>query len=111
MTAVSARLPAIDALRGLALFGILVVNMAAFHSGSGGIAPTGSATDALIAWLFTGKFILIFSFLIFLTIELGQLLLPTRVPDQTDVYIGTTGALLGVLAVQLLTRPRRSGSS
>jgi uncharacterized protein len=63
MTAVSARLPAIDALRGIALFGILVVNMAGFHSGIGGLAPAGSATDALIMWLFTGKFILIFSFL------------------------------------------------
>src|SRR5215813_5674600 len=67
MTAVSARLPAIDALRGIALFGILVVNLAAFHSGlsmaigGGGIAD--SATNAVILWLFTGKFILIFSFL------------------------------------------------
>jgi uncharacterized protein len=66
MTAVSARLPAIDALRGIALFGILVVNLAAFHSGvsmtiGGGVAD--SATNAVILWLFTGKFILIFSFL------------------------------------------------
>ena len=63
MTAVSDRLPAIDALRGIALFGILVVNLAAFHSGTGGINPSGSITDALIVWLFTGKFILIFSFM------------------------------------------------
>jgi uncharacterized protein len=66
MTAVSARLPAIDALRGIALFGILVVNLAGFHSGiswaiGGSIAD--SATNAVILWLFTGKFILIFSFL------------------------------------------------
>jgi glycopeptide antibiotics resistance protein len=51
--------------------------------------------------------ILIVSFLVFLTIELGQLLLPTRFPDQTDVYIGTAGGLIGVLAVRLLTRPNR----
>src|SRR5215468_6527542 len=64
MTAVSARLPAIDALRGIALFGILLVNMAGFHSGiSGGPGAAGSATGAVIMWLFTGKFILIFSFL------------------------------------------------
>ena len=71
MTVTSTRLPAIDALRGLALFGILVVNMAVFHSGiagmnlGGGLGATGwrnSATDAVITWLFTGKFILIFSF-------------------------------------------------
>jgi uncharacterized protein len=71
MTATSPRLPAIDALRGFALFGILVVNMAAFHSGiagmnlGGGLGASGwrnSAADAVIAWLFAGKFILIFSF-------------------------------------------------
>jgi uncharacterized protein len=71
MTAASSRLPAIDALRGFALFGILVVNLAAFHAGvagmtlSGGLGAAGwrnSAVDAAIAWLFTGKFILIFSF-------------------------------------------------
>jgi len=66
MTAVSARLPAIDALRGIALFGILVVNLAAFHSGGSMIMASGvadAATNAVILWLFTGKFILIFSFL------------------------------------------------
>src|SRR5512145_3532949 len=71
MTVASSRLPAIDALRGFALFGILVVNLGAFHAGiagmtlSGGLGAPGwrnSATDAVIAWLFTGKFILIFSF-------------------------------------------------
>jgi uncharacterized protein len=72
MTSVASRLPAIDALRGFPLFGILVVNMAAFHSGiagmnlGGGLGATGwrnGATDAVITWLFAGKFILIFSFL------------------------------------------------
>src|SRR5262245_13199548 len=72
MTPASTRLPAIDALRGFALFGILVVNMAAFQSGiagmnlGGGLGATGwrnSATDVVITWLFAGKFILIFSFL------------------------------------------------
>src|SRR5262245_50453020 len=68
MKAVSARLPALDALRGIALFGILVVNLAAFHYGpgmflAGGGGAADSAADAMILWLFTGKFILIFSFL------------------------------------------------
>lgn len=42
--------------------------------------------------------------MLFLGIELGQLLLPTRVPDQTDVYIATVGALAGMLAVRVLSR-------
>jgi uncharacterized protein len=72
MTTGSLRLPAIDALRGIALFGILVVNLAAFHSGIAGMNLGGGfgvmgwrngAADAVILWLFTGKFILIFSFL------------------------------------------------
>jgi uncharacterized protein len=72
MTAAAPRLPAIDALRGFALFGILVVNLAAFHSGvagmtlSGGLGAQGwrnTAVDGVITWLFVGKFILIFSFL------------------------------------------------
>lgn len=45
---------------------------------------------------------------LFLGLELGQLMLPSRVPDQTDVYIGTLGALLGVLLVTLVNRQRRA---
>lgn len=41
---------------------------------------------------------------IFLVIELGQILLPSRFPDQTDVYIGTAGAVAGVGLVRVLTR-------
>jgi len=72
MTTAAPRLPAIDALRGFALFGILVVNQAAFHSGlagmtlGGGLGAAGwrnTAADAAILWLFAGKFLLIFSFL------------------------------------------------
>jgi glycopeptide antibiotics resistance protein len=40
----------------------------------------------------------------FLIIELGQLLLPSRTPDQTDIYIGTLGAVVGMVAVRLLMR-------
>ena len=46
--------------------------------------------------------IAVVSFGVFLAIELGQLLLPSRYPDQTDVYIGTAGACLGMVAVRLL---------
>jgi glycopeptide antibiotics resistance protein len=41
---------------------------------------------------------------IFLVVELGQVLLPTRVPDQTDIYIGIGGALVGVLFIRLVAR-------
>lgn len=47
--------------------------------------------------------ILLVSGALFLAIELGQLLLPTRVPDQTDVYIALAGALSGMMAVRLVT--------
>jgi len=47
---------------------------------------------------------------LFLGLELGQLMLPSRVPDQTDVYIGTLGALIGVLLVTLLNRGRVRGA-
>lgn len=54
--------------------------------------------------------IAIVSFAIFLVIELGQLLLQSRYPDQTDVYIGTVGGCLGMVAVRLLI-PRRANRS
>ena len=45
---------------------------------------------------------------LFLALELGQLMLPSRVPDQTDVYIGTLGAAIGVALIWLVNRERRS---
>jgi glycopeptide antibiotics resistance protein len=48
--------------------------------------------------------ITIFAGFLFLVIELGQLLLPSRYPDQTDIYLGTFGAVLGLLAIMLLMR-------
>jgi uncharacterized protein len=66
------RLGAIDALRGFALLGILLVNEAAFRLGVSGMMPGGgaggtawrtTAVDAAIQWLVAGKFVLIFAFL------------------------------------------------
>lgn len=74
----------LDGLRGLALLGILVVNMTAFigfgmNDEAGRAAAVGSALDdfaeLLIAWLFNGKFYSIFSLLfgIGFAIQLGRL--------------------------------------
>ncbi len=61
----------VDALRGFALFGILVVNLVAFASPYYGLgipdpnaqSPAGQAAALLIAGLFETKFYLLFSFL------------------------------------------------
>ena len=65
------RLAQVDALRGFALFGILVVNIGVFASPfyTGGIhdpafsRPLDHAVGWLVAWLFETKFYLLFSFL------------------------------------------------
>ena len=55
-----------------------------------------------------GAGIVALSGLMFLALELGQLMLPSRVPDQTDVYIGTLGAAIGV-GLAWVIPDRRSG--
>lgn len=65
------RLVQVDALRGFALFGILVVNIGVFASPFFGPGvdnplfsqPQDQATEWVIAWLFQTKFYLLFSFL------------------------------------------------
>lgn len=65
------RLAHVDALRGFALFGILVVNIGVFSSPFYGVgvvdpaysSPLDLAVRWLIAWLFETKFYLLFSFL------------------------------------------------
>jgi uncharacterized protein len=67
-----AYLPQLDALRGFALFGILLVNAPFFFAPDGSIGTyyleafpgwPNRAAEFLTSWLFDGKFILIFSFL------------------------------------------------
>lgn len=65
------RLPEVDALRGLALFGILVVNITAFASAYYGrgmtdpafTGPAGRLVEGLISFVFETKCYLLFSFL------------------------------------------------
>lgn len=66
------RIPALDAVRGIALFGILVVNAPFFFMPYGALGDYGSIAfsgwhnrfaEFITTWLFDGKFILIFSFL------------------------------------------------
>lgn len=66
------RIAALDALRGIALFGILVVNAPFFLMPEGAIGHYSQMTfpgwhnraaEFIMSWLFDGKFILIFSFL------------------------------------------------
>jgi glycopeptide antibiotics resistance protein len=55
-----------------------------------------------LQWLQRG-FFAVTATAIFLVIELGQVLLPSRVPDGTDVLLAVAGAGLGVLSVLLLS--------
>jgi glycopeptide antibiotics resistance protein len=61
---------------------------------------------ATLRWIH-GVAVLLVSGALFTGIELGQLLVPTRVPDQTDIYIATAGAMAGLLAVRLIAGPLR----
>ena len=65
--AVTERLDVLDVLRGFALLGILVVNMAAFKGSGFGSLADASTVDKVAAWViafgFQTKFYVIFSFL------------------------------------------------
>jgi glycopeptide antibiotics resistance protein len=54
--------------------------------------------------------IVLVSLALFTTVELGQVLLPSRFPDQTDIYLGTAGACVGLLAIRLVTRRAESSA-
>jgi VanZ family protein len=51
--------------------------------------------------------IALLAFLLFLGVELGQVFVPSRVPDQTDVYIAVVGALTGAYLSRLLSASSR----
>jgi uncharacterized protein len=57
------RIATIDFLRGLALLGILIVNITTFRSGAPAWSGVDRAVDGLILALLQGKFILMYSFL------------------------------------------------
>jgi uncharacterized protein len=72
MNAKPQRIAALDALRGFALFGILIVNAPFFLMPDGAMGNYGQMAfpgwhnrlaEFVMSWLFDGKFILIFSFL------------------------------------------------
>jgi glycopeptide antibiotics resistance protein len=77
----------------------------------------GMPVGALLQWMWfpasprlrlaQAAAILCASGVLFTGVELGQLLVPSRVPDQTDVYIATAGAMAGLWAVRLVSAPRR----
>lgn len=97
----SVRVPEIDALRGLALFGILMVNVW-FFADPGGPAggPAGGqisdqAVRFLVATFFEGKFYLLFSLLF----GYGFVVLRDSTTPHTVRVIGRRLAALGVLGV------------
>ncbi len=72
MNHVPPRIAALDALRGIALFGILIVNAPFFLMPDAAMGNYGQLTfpgwhnraaEFVMSWLLDGKFILIFSFL------------------------------------------------
>ncbi|MFF3214783.1 DUF418 domain-containing protein [Streptomyces sp. NPDC002886] len=74
-----ARIPEVDALRGFALLGILVVNatmMASPYAGGGAVDPDATtldqAADGVVQTLLVGKFYLLFSFLFGYSFTLQQ---------------------------------------
>jgi VanZ family protein len=50
--------------------------------------------------------ILLFALCVFTVIEVGQIFLPSRYPDDTDIVLGTLGAASGLIGVWLIDRAR-----
>jgi uncharacterized protein len=101
-----ARIEHLDALRGLALFGILLVNIGVFASPWWGLgapdpvfdAPLDRAVNALVAMLFEMKFYLLFSFLFGYSFSL-QLSAARRAGEAFAPRMGRR--LLGLWAIGL----------
>jgi glycopeptide antibiotics resistance protein len=58
-----------------------------------------------LQWLRVG-IILVIAIGVFSLIEVGQVFLPSRYPDDTDIVLGTFGAVAGLLGVWLIDRAR-----
>ncbi|MEN3002475.1 MAG: DUF418 domain-containing protein [Armatimonadota bacterium] len=108
---IAARLKAVDALRGVALLGILLVNLIHFKSPvqfgigfSGQIHSLDGWALRLISWLFEGKFYPIFSFLFGLGFALQIRRLEERGAPFVSIYVRrlVVLALIGVLHAVLL---------
>ena len=65
------------------------------------VRPGGRSAVLVAAWLILAGFV-------FGAVELGQFLLPTRVPDPTDVLLGVAGAAVG-LRVGMWVSPAARG--
>ncbi len=105
------RLLAIDALRGIALLGILMVNIASFKSPAElgiGFRAIGGAADwwmkGLVSALFEGKFYPIFSFLFGLGFALQMARLEARGVSFVPLYLRRmlVLALIGILHAVLI---------
>ncbi|MCS7066606.1 MAG: DUF418 domain-containing protein [Fimbriimonadales bacterium] len=103
---IAARLKAVDALRGVALLGILLVNLIHFKSPvqygigfSGQVHSLDGWALRLIGWLFEGKFYPIFSFLFGLGFALQMMRLEERGAPFVSIYVRrlVVLALIGVL--------------
>lgn len=119
------RITVIDALRGFALFGILVVNMESFRGAT--VAPGAGPLDAAATWFvaaaFTTKFYVLFSFLFGygLTVQMRRAedfvprylrrllgLLVLGIAHALLLYVGdilVTYAVLGVVLLALRNAP------
>lgn len=101
-TTPSERIPLLDILRGIAVFGILVVNMGSFKA-SGipfvpirSTSPTDRWADAVINFLFEGKFYPIFAFLFGLGFALQMERLHARGLNPVPLMIRRLLVLLGL---------------
>jgi hypothetical protein len=58
-----------------------------------------------LRWTKVGM-VLLFALCVFTAVEVGQVFLPSRYPDGTDIVLGTLGAAFGLVGVWLIDRAR-----
>lgn len=109
-TAATERLAALDVLRGVAIFGILVVNMSSFStpvqismlSAPYWTAPVDRAAEWLIQALFQSKFYTLFSFLFGLGMAIQMERIEGRGGAFAPVYVRRLLALLAIGLIHAL---------